>query len=93
VIELLAGTPLAGHGRPEQIAHMVSSGQTKQALASVPAPVRGVVAGAARDGFVTGLNELFVIAAVVAFVGAGLGLFLVRQSDFVATQPAAAAVG
>jgi hypothetical protein len=33
---------------------------------------------------VSGLTELFVIGAVVAFVGAVLGFVLVRQRDFIA---------
>jgi EmrB/QacA subfamily drug resistance transporter len=93
VVELLAGTPVGG-GRADQIGHMVSSGEARQAVQAVPPSVRGAVAGAARDAFVTGLNELFIVAAVVAFVGAALGLVLVRQQDFVAApQPAAAAAG
>jgi EmrB/QacA subfamily drug resistance transporter len=93
VVELLSSTSV-GHGRAEQIGHAVSSGQAGQAVASVPGPARGVVAAAARQGFVTGLNELFVIAASVAFVGAVIGFLLVRQQDFVgAPQPAAAAAG
>jgi hypothetical protein len=93
VVELLSSTPV-GQGRAEQIGHAVSSGQAGQAVASVPRPVRGAVAGAARQGFVTGLNELFIIAAAVAFVGAVIGLVLVRQSDFVmAREPEAVAAG
>jgi predicted MFS family arabinose efflux permease len=45
------------------------------------------VLGPARDAFVTGytgaLNEILVIAAVVAFLGAAAALVLVRQQDFV----------
>jgi hypothetical protein len=37
----------------------------------------------ARDAFISGLNELFLIAAFVAFAGALAGFLLVRQSDFV----------
>jgi hypothetical protein len=37
----------------------------------------------ANDAFISGLNELFLIGAIVAFAGALLALVLVRQKDFV----------
>jgi hypothetical protein len=78
----LAGTPAAAHAG--QIAQGVSSGGVKQVLGAVPGQqARAAVAHAANHAFVSGLSELFVIAAVVAFSGAVLALALVRQSDFV----------
>jgi hypothetical protein len=53
----------------------------------VPAPVRGVVEQAARRAFIDGLNEILVVAAVLAFVGAALALLLVRRRDFVTVPP------
>ena len=49
--------------------------------------------GGARDetgraAFVFGLNDLFVIAAVIAFVGAAASLALVRSRDFVGAPAA-----
>ena len=44
-----------------------------------------------RGSFVAGLNAILLVAAFVAFAGAVLGLALVRDSDFVRSQPAAAA--
>ena len=40
--------------------------------------------------FTSGLNEILMIASVVAFVGAVLGFALVRPRDFVAPQAEAA---
>src|SRR5437764_2010687 len=40
---------------------------------------------AARVAFITGLNEILLVAAFVAFAGAVLGFALVRRSDFVAS--------
>jgi hypothetical protein len=60
----------------------------------VPAQAKDVVQHAATHAFVSGLNELFVIGAVLAFAGAVLTFLLVRQSDFVGhaqQAPAAAA--
>jgi EmrB/QacA subfamily drug resistance transporter len=52
--------------------------------------LRAIIAGhgeAARHAFVVGLNELFLVAAIVAFVGAVLAFALVRRRDF-AQEPA-----
>jgi EmrB/QacA subfamily drug resistance transporter len=90
--ELLAGTPAASATHP--IAHIVGAGQVKQAAAIVSPGMRPTVAHAARQAFITGLNELFVIAGICAFVAAVLAVLLVRQRDFApAPQPAPAPAG
>jgi hypothetical protein len=42
----------------------------------------GLVAHAAQVAFVTALNEILLIGAIVAFAGAIGGLLLVRSEDF-----------
>jgi EmrB/QacA subfamily drug resistance transporter len=81
--------------RPARLAEMISSGEIPQAIQSAPpGPARGIVAAVARESFISGLNELFVIAAVIAFAGAVLAAVLVRQRDFVVTAaPEAAPAG
>jgi EmrB/QacA subfamily drug resistance transporter len=70
------------------IASAISTGQTKQAIAHVAPQARATVGEVARASFVAGLNEIFLIAAIVAFVGAIAALVLIRSSDFVAqTEP------
>jgi MFS family permease len=69
----LAGTPMAAHAK--EIAHGIAAGGGRQAS--------GMLKNVANDAFISGLNELFLIGAVVAFAGALLGFVLVRQSDFV----------
>jgi EmrB/QacA subfamily drug resistance transporter len=64
----LTGVP---HGAARHLVEAVSSG-------AVPAGRGGGVADAARAGFLSGMNELFVLGALVAFVGALLTLGLVR---------------
>jgi EmrB/QacA subfamily drug resistance transporter len=93
VITGLSGTPVSG--RASEIAQGVASGGGQDTFGSLPAQAREVVGHAAHHAFVSGLNELFVIGAVVAFVGAVLGFVLVRQSDFVghASQRPEAAAG
>ena len=39
------------------------------------------------NAFIDGFNEILVVAAVLAFVGAVLALVLVRRRDFVTTAP------
>lgn len=38
--------------------------------------------------FTSGLNDLFLVAALVAFAGAVLSFLLIRQRDFVVSGPA-----
>jgi EmrB/QacA subfamily drug resistance transporter len=85
----LAHAPLP-HRAVSHISEAVSSGGASAAARGVPAPVRGVVEQAARRAFIEGLNEILVVAAVLAFAGAALALVLVRRRDFV-TVPAEAA--
>jgi hypothetical protein len=87
VVELLSGTPVAGRGHA--IADLVGNGETAEAIRSSPPSARGVVADAARQAFISGLNEILVIGAILAFVGAGVGFLLVRRRDFVALPAAA----
>jgi predicted MFS family arabinose efflux permease len=84
--ELVANVPGDHAGR---LAQAVASGATQRAIQAVPASVRQQAAQAAREAFVSGLNEILLVAALVAFAGAVLAFALVRQKDFVASGPAA----
>jgi hypothetical protein len=78
-------------GAADHIAEAVSSGGASAAARAVPPQARELVASAARNAFIDGLNEIFVVAAVVAFAGAVLALLLVRRRDFVALPAETAA--
>ena len=80
----LAGTPGAAHS--DQLAKGISSGGIDQVVGQAPPQVRGTVAGVARDAFASGLNELFLIAAGVALVGALIAALLIRQREFARAQ-------
>ena len=90
---LLAGTPGIS---PTGIGHQVATGATETAVKSAPAGVQAQVAAAANDAFCSGFNEIVLIAAAIAFVGAMLALALTRQRDLIthgshaAETPAAA---
>ena len=67
------------------------------AMAHVPAEVlaqgRPAVAGPGnREAYLTlytgALNDLFLVAAIVAFAGAVLSFALIRGRDFIASEPA-----
>jgi EmrB/QacA subfamily drug resistance transporter len=81
VAELAAGTPGAAGERPRQLMEAASSGNLRPALAAVPPDAREAVGRAAREGFLTGFNDVLVLAALVAFAGAVLSLVLVRERD------------
>jgi EmrB/QacA subfamily drug resistance transporter len=59
---------------------------------SAKAVASGAVRGSAiaRDAFISGLNEILLVSAIVAFAGAVLALLLIRGRDFIASGPAAA---
>jgi EmrB/QacA subfamily drug resistance transporter len=84
----LSSTPVADAAH--RIAEQVSGGQAAQAIASSPAPLRSTVAEASRAAFVSSLNDILLVGAVVAFTAAVAALTLIRQRDFV-VEPAVAA--
>jgi small basic protein len=49
----------------------------------VPARIRPEVVHASDVAFVSGFNQIILIAAILSFVGAALGFALVRTKDFV----------
>ncbi len=81
-------------GGAQTISTAIANGQAKQAIAQVPAQARAGVAEVARASFVAGLNEIFLVAAIVALAGSVAALVLIRSRDFVSqteaqTAPAA----
>jgi EmrB/QacA subfamily drug resistance transporter len=83
------------HGVPDahRIAQQLASGQQAQAAGSVSPQLRAQVAEVAKASFVSGLDDIMVVAAIVAACGAVLALVLVRRRDFVASGQAAAHTG
>jgi hypothetical protein len=81
VSELAEGTPAAGGDRPRELVEAASSGNLDQALAGVPPQLHGVVSNAAGEGFLTGLNDVLLLGALLSFAGAVLALWLVRERE------------
>jgi predicted MFS family arabinose efflux permease len=75
------------HGPLSRGAHAlgqaVGNGSVLQAIQTVPPHLRGVAGGAARAGFIDGLNEVLLVGALVALAAAVLTALLIRQRDFV----------
>jgi EmrB/QacA subfamily drug resistance transporter len=78
----LAGTEVAA--RADEIGRAVTSGGAPRVIAAAPADVRRAVESAIQAAFTSALNDILLIAAVVAIAGGLLALALVRGSDFVA---------
>jgi EmrB/QacA subfamily drug resistance transporter len=89
VVGRLAPTPLAPVAH--RIAHTISNGEAAHAITATPAPLRGLVAHAARAGFVSGLNEILLVGAIVALAGAVASFVLIRERDFIAPDEVAVA--
>jgi EmrB/QacA subfamily drug resistance transporter len=76
----LAGTPVAGHAH--SVAHAVAAGGAQSVLAKVPPGQRSAATHAIHSAFTGAMNDILIVAAVVAFVGAVLALALIRSRDF-----------
>lgn len=80
-------TGIAAYGAIFQslLASKFPSGPPGDVLASgAPRAARGIPAAVYKAGFTDALNELFVIAAIIALIGAVAAFFLVRPKDFFA---------
>jgi EmrB/QacA subfamily drug resistance transporter len=76
----LAGTPAAGHAG--SIAHAVAAGGASQVIGGIPAAQRAQATVAIHGAFAAAMNDILLVAAMVALVGALIGLASVRKSDF-----------
>jgi EmrB/QacA subfamily drug resistance transporter len=68
-----------GHGR--QLVEAVSAGRLHEAVAGLPAGARGAVAHAARQGFLSGFNEVLLLGGGLALLGALAAASLVRERE------------
>jgi EmrB/QacA subfamily drug resistance transporter len=65
------------------LAELVSSGGSEAAVRAAPPGSRAQIADASAVAFTSALNDILLIGALIAFVGAALGFALVRSRDFV----------
>jgi EmrB/QacA subfamily drug resistance transporter len=81
ISELAAGSPAGTGDRPRQLIEAASSGNLDQALAGMPPGARAQAADVARQGFLSGLNEILLFGGLLAFAGSLLALWLVRERE------------
>jgi EmrB/QacA subfamily drug resistance transporter len=81
VRELAAGTSSAAGDHPRQLMEAMSSGGLHQVTATVPPGARQTAVSAAGEGFLAGFNDVLTLGALVAFAGALLSLWLVREGE------------
>jgi EmrB/QacA subfamily drug resistance transporter len=80
-VQSKAASLLAASGIPAQKAHAIAHTIATE-RSGAGGRGQAVVAHAAQTAFVSALNQIVLVGAVVAFAGAALGLLLVRSSDF-----------
>jgi hypothetical protein len=68
-----------GHGR--QLVEAVSAGRLRDAIAGLPAGAGRIVTHAAREGFLSGLNEVLLLGGGLALLGAVIAALLVRERE------------
>jgi hypothetical protein len=74
-------------GRAAQVAGAVQSGQTGRLIAHLPARTGQAVAILTRSAFTAGLNQILLVAAIIAFASGLVSLAAIRGQDFVAQGP------
>ncbi len=77
----VAATPGLSHQGP-QIATAVQSGQVGKVIGTLPAQAREAVVSITRTAFTTGLNQILLVAAIIALASAVISLVAIRSKDF-----------
>jgi EmrB/QacA subfamily drug resistance transporter len=88
VATLLAGTRGATGGRPRQLVEALTAGHLTAATRAIPHGARELAMAATHQGFLSGLNAILVIGGAVAFLGAVMALWLVREHEIEREEPA-----
>jgi EmrB/QacA subfamily drug resistance transporter len=73
-------------GRGPQIAAAVQSGQVRSVLHRLPPSVQAEVGGLTRAAFTSGLNDILLVAAVIALASGVIALAAIRTRDFAQQQ-------
>jgi hypothetical protein len=64
----------------------IRQGEPGKAIAATPPALRGQLEAAIRSSFASGVDNLVIVTAIVAFVGAAGSLLLIRKKDFLLRQ-------
>ncbi len=80
---LLQGSSQVSPSQAHSLASSVASGSGARAgIQALPGAARGTAAHALRAGFASGLNEIFLVGAILSLASAVLTLILIRSKDF-----------
>jgi EmrB/QacA subfamily drug resistance transporter len=90
IAQSLASVPALGR-QATRIVPLLRQGDVSAAIAGAPPAHRAELATAIRSGFAAGINDLVVIAGVIALAGAVCSFVLIRRKDFVARHEPAGA--
>jgi EmrB/QacA subfamily drug resistance transporter len=80
--QLGSGSDLTPAAASALAASASRGGGARAGLARLPVSARGAATHALRSAFASGLNDVFLVGAVLAFVAAVLTLGLIRSRDF-----------
>jgi hypothetical protein len=80
----LSGVPGISHAAAQRIAAGVAQGSPAAALHAVPGSAIGRTTYVVHASFVSGLNDLFMIGAIIAALAGVLAFALIRNKDFTA---------
>jgi hypothetical protein len=89
VEEAAAGSSAAQGDTPRELVEATSGGNLDQAVAGLPDGARETAVNAAREGFLSGFNEIMVLGGIIAFAGAIVAVWLVREHEIERDQPEA----
>jgi EmrB/QacA subfamily drug resistance transporter len=82
VVSLLVGSPVNPAAAHRLAADISQGSGAAGGLAALPPQARPAAIHAVRTAFVTGLNKVFLIGAILSLVAAVLTLLLIRSRDF-----------
>jgi hypothetical protein len=82
VVSLLVGSPVNAAAAHRLASDIAQGSGAAGGLAALPPQARPAAIHAVRTAFVTGLNEVFLIGAILSLVAAVLTLVLIRSRDF-----------
>jgi EmrB/QacA subfamily drug resistance transporter len=79
-----AGLRAAHQAGASALSTAINNGNTAQVISKLPPSARAAAGEVARASFMSSLNDIFLVGAIVAFVGGVGALALIRSRDFVA---------
>jgi MFS family permease len=86
-VQATIGTVPGLSGRAAQVVGAVHSGQTGRLLEHLPPRTAQAVALVTRSAFTAGLNQILLVAAIIAFASGLVSLAAIRGQDLVAPGP------